>query len=227
MSKRIEVRQRRKQDQTRNNIITIAIIAVGVLLVLGVLVWPYLKPVGDIKTATAQQRQNIKDSSYGDPNAPVKVEEFSDFQCPYCQMFAEKLEPVLNSTYIATGKVYFTYVPFSFIGEESVNASKAAYCAMDQGKFWEYHDILFANQTGENIGDFTSRRLSAFAETLKLNTSTFQSCMDSNKYQTKVLQDKANGEKRGVQGTPYFFVNGTGPIDANQLNQAIEDALKK
>ena len=107
----------------------------------------------------SQSRPQAQGLSMGDPNAPVKVEEYGDFQCPACRIFHESQEGQLIEKYIKTGLVYFTYTPFSFIGDESVKAAEAAYCAADQGKFWEYHDMLYANQTAENKGDFADSRL--------------------------------------------------------------------
>jgi protein-disulfide isomerase len=88
-------------------------------------------------------------------DAPVVLVEFSDFQCPYCKKFTDEIEPAIMRDFVSTGKVLFKYVPYSFLddnspGRESKNAAEAAYCAGDQGKFWEYHDMLFTNQGGEN-----------------------------------------------------------------------------
>jgi protein-disulfide isomerase len=148
-----------------------------VVLILAVLIiYPKVSPIGEVKSANPLTRPEVNGSSTGNPAAPVKVEEFADFQCPACGVFSVSLEPILINEYVRTGKVYYTFYPYSFIGKESTAAAEAAYCAQDQNKFWEYHDTLFANQTGENVGDFDDRRLQAFADNIGLDLKLFNSC---------------------------------------------------
>jgi protein-disulfide isomerase len=111
---------------------------------------------------------------------------------------------------------------------ESRDAIAAAYCAGDQNKFWEYQDILFANQTGENVGNYTSRRLIAYAQTIGLNMNDFKSCFNGGKYLDRVAQDPIDGKKAGIQSTPSFIVNGKiieGAQPFEVFQQAIESAL--
>ena len=165
----------------------------------------------------------VNDNAMGDPNAPIMIEEFSDFQCPYCARFHEETESQLANTYVADGTVYFVYRSFGeFIGSESKAAAEAAYCAGDQGKFWEYHDILFANQNGENIGDFTDRRLQAFAEALSLDMTAFNDCFNSGKYADRVEQDRIDGTAAGVTGTPAFYITYT--VNGEQKSRLIAGA---
>ncbi|MCC6147424.1 MAG: DsbA family protein, partial [Anaerolineaceae bacterium] len=171
-------------------------------------------------------RPQAASNTMGDSNAPVKVEEYADFKCPACRQFSERFEPQISQQYIATGKVYYVFNSFSFIGQESIDAAQAAYCAMDQGKFWEYHDILFANQNGENIGDFTISRLKAFAKTLGLDTKTFDTCLVEKTYKKRVEEEKETGSKLGVNATPSFLVNGE-LVYSDKLIQKIEEELAK
>jgi protein-disulfide isomerase len=140
-----------------------------------------------------------------------------------------EVEPALIEEYINTGKVHFTYRSMGrWIGSESVEAAEAAYCAGDQGKYWEYHDTLFANWNGENLGAFSSKRLNDFARYLKLNTGDFNACRSGNKYLDRVNQDRTDGERLGVKGTPSFFINGklyTGGLSMGGFRQAIEAEL--
>jgi protein-disulfide isomerase len=165
----------------------------------------------------------------GNPDAPVTIVEYSDFQCPACLAFHEQTESLLVEQYINTGKVHFIYRSMgTWIGAESAAAAEAAYCASDQGKFWDYHDILFANQQGENVGGYKEKRLLAFAENLGLNMSDFRACLSSDKYADRVAQDRLDGEQQGVSATPTFFVNAElvrGAIDFNQLSSMIEAKL--
>ena len=224
MSKRDELRQKRRQREQRQKLITYGIIAAVAVIVVVVLILVN-QGTTQVQSFTPIDRPNVKDNSMGDPNAPVKVVEYSDFQCPYCRRFTEEQEANIIAKYITPGKVYFTYTPFSFIGQESVVAAEAAYCAMDQGKFWEYHDILFANQNGENVGTFTQSKLINFAKVLNLNTSEFQTCLTSQKYSALVNQDIQNGKNVGVQATPMFWVNGQ-LVQSNELESAIDTALQ-
>jgi protein-disulfide isomerase len=146
----------------------------------------------------------------GDPNAPITITEYSDFQCPYCKRFSDETEKQLVDAYVASGKVRFVYRSFGlFVGPESQAAAEAAYCAGDQNKYWEFHDILFANHTGENVGDYTNRKLQAFAEALGLNMTAFKSCLDSGKYAERVTQDGVDGVAAGVEATPSFVLSYT------------------
>jgi protein-disulfide isomerase len=138
---------------------------------------------------------------------------------------------------VADGTVYFVYHSFGeFIGSESASAAEAAYCAGDQEKFWEMHDIIFANQVGENAGAFIDRRLIAFAENLGLDTNTFNSCFNGNNYKDLIAKDGKDGLAAGIKATPSFImsytVNGevkTKLIEGAQLidtfKQEIEAAL--
>jgi protein-disulfide isomerase len=231
MSKREEMKAKRQKAQRTQSIITIAIIAVAAILIVGIIIYPSLKPIGTIVVPDPGTYPQANMNNLGNPNAPVKVEAFEDFQCPFCKAYTQDTEPIIISTFVSTGKVYYTFTPFSFLddqagntAQESKTAAAAAFCAMDQGKFWQYHAMIYANQTGENVGDFTVRRLVAFAGKLGLDTNQFQSCMNSGKYTQQVLTDKADASTKGVNATPYFLVNGK-LVDSNGLIQAINTAL--
>lgn len=210
MSKRQMMREKRQRQTRLQRLGMIGIIVVGALLVAAALIYPNLKPVGEVASANSAERPKVNDNAMGDPNAPIKIEEFSDYQCPYCARFYEETEAQIASTYVADGTVYFIYRSFgNFIGPESKAAAEAAYCAGDQNKYWEYHDILFANQTGENVGAFTDRRLQAFAEALSLDMDAFNNCLSSGKYSDRVNQDRVDGTAAGVTGTPAFSITYT------------------
>jgi protein-disulfide isomerase len=221
MSKRAELKQMRAASRRTQSWITIGVVIIGALLIAGVLIWPTLNR----KEVKTNPRPMADYSSMGDPNAPVKVEEFSDYQCPYCKLFKDEQEPKLIKDYIETGKVHFTYTPFSFLGPESVKAAEAAYCAADQGKFWEYHDLLFENQAGENKGTFNRNKFISLATDLKLDSLAFQTCIDTNKNAQKVQDNLTYGKSKGVTGTPFFLVNDQ-LVDSSQLTAAIDAALK-
>lgn len=181
-----------------------------------------------IQVAEDSPRELTQKNTMGDPNAPVYIIEYGDFQCPYCLKFWTDSEKQLIEEYVNTDKVYFEYRSFPILGVESNWAAEGAYCAGDQGKFWEYHDTLFTNWTGENVGDFTKDKLIKYAEALDLNMDEFEACISQEKYKGAVEQDKAAGEASGVKATPTFFINGV-KIEGAQaysiLKQFIEQAL--
>jgi protein-disulfide isomerase len=165
----------------------------------------------------------------GTADAPVVVVEYADFQCPYCQQFATGAERQLQKEYVDTGQVRFVLRHMAFIGDESLWAAAAAECANEQNRFWDYHDKLFAAQGAENSGVFNRQNLKRFAAELGLDAQQFNQCLDSDKYQAKVQQEMAEGERLGVRSTPSLFVNGQliqNGSDYQVLQTAIEAALK-
>jgi protein-disulfide isomerase len=224
-------RRRRQKGPSRTLIIVgivgLALAFVGVLIVSA----PSnpFAPATPLVAITPFPRPAANQNAMGDPNAPVKIEEYSDFQCPACLTFFKETERPIVEQYVATNKVYFVYHTMGeWIGPESAAAAEAAYCAGDQGKFWDYHDILFDNWTGENVGAFSSQRLQAFGEALGLKMDEFRSCLNNHKYANRVAQDKAEGEKLGVKATPTFFINGKQIVGAQSFasfQQEIEAAL--
>lgn len=164
----------------------------------------------------------------GDPNAPVHVIEWGDYQCPACKSFEQRFFPTIVEQYIATGKVRWEFRDFAFIGAESTRAAEAAYCALDQGKFWEFHAALYANQTGENVGAFSDRRLEEIARVVGLDVGQFRSCLRDGTHKEEVQQMIREAQSLGVRATPSFSVNGSAPFtirSLGDLTQRIEEAL--
>ncbi len=177
-------------------------------------------------TTTASSLDQCGKPDCGQPNAPVTIDIYADFQCPYCAQ-ADGILRQLAPQYIETGKARLVYHNMAILGPESQWAAQAAECAADQNKFWAFGDYLFTHQNGENQGAFTLDNLKKIAASLGLNTSTFNSCLDSNKYVSTVQQQTAEGQQRGVAATPTFFINGKkyeGVIPADQLSSIINAA---
>jgi protein-disulfide isomerase len=175
----------------------------------------------------AETRVPTSGNVKGYPDAPVTVEEWADFQCPACRMFAEAVERRLEEDLLARRKAKLVYRNMAFLGPESVWAAEAARCAGDQGRFWEYHDKLFAEQAGENRGTFSSDNLKRFASELGLDTGSFGGCLDSGKYREEVLSEVEEGRAQGVSSTPTLFVNGRkleGVARYDELREIIESA---
>jgi len=210
VSKRQARREQIRRKEKRGRLMGIGLITIGAIFVAFLIIYPNFKPVGAISTPESISRPNVKFNAAGNPDAPIKIDEYSDFQCPYCGRFTEDTEPQLMETYVADGTVYFVYHSFGeFIGSESSGAAEAAYCAGDQEKFWEMHDIIFANQAGENAGAFIDRRLIAFAEKLELDMDAFRSCFDGNNYKDLITQDGKDGITAGIKATPSFILSYT------------------
>ena len=238
-SKRQTIREKRRQQQRQRRLYTILIITLAALVVAGLLIAPSIRnaltPVGEIKNITPRNYPMVDGKTLGDPSAPVKVEVYEDFQCPSCRTFSNEIEPLIVDNYVATGTIQIIFRHFPFLddraaGKESDQSANASMCAADQGRFWDYKDILFANWDGENQGAFSDKRLVAFAQTLGLDMEAFQACFESNRFQEVIDEDLAAGRNAGVSGTPSIFVNGEhvtpGFVPSYiQLSQAIEAAL--
>jgi protein-disulfide isomerase len=157
----------------------------------------------------------------GDKDAPVTIVEFADFQCPFCGRTEGTLKE-LRAKYGDKIRLVHMDFPLPF-HSHALDAAKAARCANEQGKFWQYRDALFANQNKLAPAD-----LKATGKTLGLNSTEFNECFDKAKYVTQIKTDQAAGEKAGVDGTPAFFIDGrplTGAQPAPAFEQLIDDEL--
>ncbi|HHB89763.1 MAG TPA: hypothetical protein ENK60_00485 [Anaerolineae bacterium] len=148
-------------------------------------------------------------TAIGDPNAPVVIVEFSDYQCPFCLRHYQQTMPQLKKEYIDTGKVLYVFkdFPLSF-HEQAMPAAMAAECAGEQGQYWEMHDKLFSERDKWNENPDVNNIMKQFAQELGLNMDAFNACFDSGKYEDEILADMHEGIAAGVQGTPAFFING-------------------
>ena len=142
----------------------------------------------------------------GSKDAPITMIEFGDYQCFYCNKFYHDTEPDIVKNYINTGKVRMVFKDFPIIGQDSVNAAHASHCAQEQGKFWDYHDMLYNNWTGENTGWASSTNLLAFAKQVGLDITQFNQCMTDSKYISTVQGSLSNAKDLGLTGTPDFFI---------------------
>jgi protein-disulfide isomerase len=143
---------------------------------------------------------------YGDPNAPVTLVEFGDFNCGYCGKWAKETLPQIDENYIKTGKVRMAYVHYPILGADSMTAAEAAECAavQDHTKFWNYHNLLYANQ---GIG-YTEENLLNMAGEMDLDITAFETCLDNFPDRASLEDDIRLAQVMGVRGTPAFLVNG-------------------
>lgn len=203
------------------------------LLVIGILVGglagfalrPLVLPEEDASAATAPLA-NVEDSGQinepdphqavmlaviagarhfqGDPNAPVTLVEFGDFNCGYCGKWAVETLPLIDEKYIKEGKVRMAYVHYPILGPDSMTAAEATECAAEQDRFWDYHNLLYANQ---GVG-FTPDNLSELAGELGLDTAAFEGCLANFPDRPSLEDDIRLARVMGVRGTPAFLVNG-------------------
>jgi len=150
------------------------------------------------------------DPIIGNPDAPITIIEFSDFQCPFCAKFHSQTLPLILDEYIEQGKVKLVFrdFPIQSIHPNALPASIAAECANEQGKFKEMHDMLFDNQNEWNKQD-TVDALSSFSQyatNIQLEQETFDSCLTNGKYIEEIKKDLDDGRDYGVSGTPGFFI---------------------
>ena len=237
VSKKQRIRNKRKRQARMRRFGIIGVVCIGAVMVAFALIYPNLKSAGEIATLEAYPRPMENGTAIGEPNVPVVIDVFEDFQCPACAYFTEETERRIVETYVASGQVYYVFHQYPFIDRASVNkesqqAANASMCAMEQGRFWDYHDMLFANWNGENTGAFNNNRLIAFAETLELDMALFTTCFEENRYQEKIQADFNLGIEMGVNGTPSVFVNGQQITPDHvpsfeDVQQAVEAALNQ
>jgi protein-disulfide isomerase len=158
-------------------------------------------------TETPVPRQDVKFDNaptWGPDNAKVTIVEFTDFQCPFCESFYTDTYQLVKQRYGDKVRFAFRHFPIPSLHPDAERASLAAECAREQGKFWDYHDTLFTNQK-----DLSRDALIKYAGQVKVSdTQQFTTCLDTQKYLSKVEDDIKAGIGYSVTGTPTFFVNG-------------------
>ena len=171
--------------------------------------------------ANVRSKVSVGDSpSLGQPDAPVTLVEFSDYQCTFCGRFFKQTFAALKTDYIDTGKLRYVFrdFPLDTLHPQARKAAEAAHCAGAQGHYWEMHDILFNNQNALQVDN-----LKAFARELGLDTDAFNACLDQGTYAEAVNQHRAAGAQAGITGTPGFFIGKTraeGTLEATLLKGA-------
>ena len=162
--------------------------------------------------------------SSGPPDAPVTIVEFSDFECPYCARLLPTLQRVKHQ-YAGKLRVVYRHYPLTGIHPNAWKAAEAALCAGEQGRFWDLHDLMFAEQGALTVADVKEK-----ATRLQLDAETFNRCLDSSRHHGAVLADVRAGDAVGVSGTPAMFVNGRfigGAASFRTLAAIIDDELRR
>lgn len=239
MSKRQEIRQRRQRERTRNRILVIFLVAAGALLIA----FAFIRPMVLKTQATASATQapviaitpnainaQVNGIHLGDPNAPVKIDVYEDFRCSACANYTINYEPQMIQTYVETGKVYYTFHSFIVIdgndgSDASYRSANAAMCAAEQGRFWDYHATLFANQITESADLFTDERLTTMAQNLNLDITAFNKCYQANTYAPEIQADISQARSLNLTFTPSILVDGTLIKKFGELSTDIDAAL--
>jgi len=238
MQTRSAIQERRRKRKKQQRLTTILVVSGVALIIAAILMLPTIQrsltPLGDIILTDLKSRPNASGNAMGDPNAPVVIEEFSDFGCGHCGNFATSTGELIADTYVADGQVYFVSRSVGSMLNQTTSPklTEAAYCAGDQGKYWEYHDLIYANQialySSQNAP--VDRYMQSFAEELSLDLDTFNACLDSDKFQDQISQDQLDAVQAGINSTPSFLINGQliiGNRAAAEFQAAIDAALSE
>ncbi|MEA3335662.1 MAG: thioredoxin domain-containing protein [Chloroflexota bacterium] len=185
------------------------------------------RPVTGEDSPSGSETADVR--SKGDPDAPVTIVEYSDFQCPYCSRWVLDTYPTLLEEYIDTGKVRLEFRDFPLNFHPNADeAAIATRCAAEQGAYWEMHDRLFESQAGwANLPD-TGEAFASYADDLGLDVEAFEQCLNSGRYDEALVEDLQAGQAAGVSGTPSFLINGqllVGAQPAQVFRQAIDTVL--
>jgi protein-disulfide isomerase len=232
-----DIRERRRKRKQQQQMITILIVVGVVFILAAVLMMPTIRdlltPVGEFITPELNVRPMANANSMGDPNAPIVIQEFSDFGCGHCANFAFTTGEILAEKYVPTGQVYIEYNSVgNLLGHpNSLTTAEAAYCAGDQNKFWEYHDFIYANQAElfANINKKLDKTLIAYAEALEMDTEAFESCIKSNKYNDTIQEDLLEANQANINSTPSFLINGKpliGNVPLDEFEAMIQSELE-
>lgn len=158
----------------------------------------------------------------GSNDASITILEWGDYQCTFCYRFHETTLSVLKEDYIDTGKVNMVFKDFPLNGDSSVLAAEASYCANDQEKYWEYHNELYKNWGGERTGWITKYTLTAFANSVGLDSKEFASCINEHKHEQKIKQLHQFGKDIGIDATPSFLIFNDEKLIKIRGNQPLE-----
>ena len=228
MSKRAETRSLQVRDRMRQRLIGAGVVTVVAVAIGGFLIWRTNQPIGEIVEVPRVQPAQVDGRSAGPPDSKVTVEVFSNFTCSHCGTYAKNAGKLVFKNYVDAGKVRVQYRYIAFPGA-SKEAAIAAECAAQQGQFWPYHDLLFANETGA-ADQYSQPRLLGFADKLQLQGADFRTCMASTTPIDVINADMARATELKIESTPTIVVNGemiSGARDFATFQELIERKLKE
>jgi len=234
-TRREEKRVRRRQTQRPAGFslmnITVAALALGFAGVIGMAIISTPPARVELEEPAAFSPAALQDGmTLGAATAPVTLDLWSDYQCPACGLFTTSMEARLVDDYVVPGKVKIVYHDLNFLGSESVDAAIAARVAGESNRYWQFHDFLFANQSGEQQGAFSQARLEAIATAVGLDLAQFRAGQQDANIQREVAQQDSLGTQVGVAQTPTLILsNGQRfvgvPKSYDALKSAIDEAI--
>ena len=186
--------------------------AVAAAIVIGIVASFAANQGGESLNLDMSQTHGTVTTAMGSPilgseNAPITIVEFGDYQCHQCYNWFHNTKPAIFENYINSGQVNLVFVDLAFLGRDSPKAAAATYCAEEQGKYWEYHDLLYNSQEPAiDNGWANTERLKAFAFNLGLDTEQFDNCLDSGKFNKRVQFNTSEAKKQGANATPTFII---------------------
>lgn len=209
-------RRRARGARDRRGVWTLAAVAAGVVVLIAYLVWPRAHP------QQLSPAQLANDPAIGPASAPVTIVEYADFGCPTCKAWQQA--GILKQVLAKYGdKVRFVWRDFPVITADSPKAAEAGRCANDQGKFWPFHDLVYAKAPAISVSN-----LKTYAAQVGLDTAAFDDCLDSGREAATVQASLSDAEARGFTGTPSFLVNGkvlAGPPSFTELSRIVDTDL--
>ncbi|MDH5605928.1 MAG: DsbA family protein [Anaerolineae bacterium] len=223
-------KERRRKQKQKQQLRSLMFIVIGALIIAAAFIATSNQPVTGLVEPELRAHPLVNFNAMGKDNAPVVIEEIADMQCPACLNYFESIETaLLNSELIEAGLVRYVYRSAgAFLGPESATAARASYCAGDQEKFWEMHDVIYANFSNGNRGGYTTKRLVAMAELIGADGDEMQACMDSDKYADLVEEDALYAQTVGIPGTPSLVINGElyeGGMNFQEIQYHIQSIL--
>ena len=225
--RRAKVVRRQRASSMRPFYIVLAAVA---LVGASVIAWTATRPREGARLVDGAVRPGAPEGYlYGKPDAPVQIVEFADFECPACGNFTAITEPDVRKRILDTGRANLRFYDFPLPQHRnSMAASHAAACAADQGRFWEMHDRIFMGQP-----DWAAKRnpkglFAQYAREIGLNEDQWEQCYDDRRHEARILGNKAEGERRGIQQTPTFIIGQRlvpGSLSYDQLKAYVDTAL--
>ncbi len=223
----------KKRSRNRNllAVVVIVAVAIGAFAVYGFAGRsPGTQPTSTANSQLAYLQITPLTPVLGSKNASVTIFEFGDFQCPSCDYWFKTQEKQIVHNLVDTGKAKLVWRDFVIYGTDSVSAAQAAYSANEQGRFWDYHDVLYSNQQAPYSGWASYNNLVIFAQNLGLNMTHFNQSFNSGKYVSLIKSNIADANSLGISGTPTFFVVGQhgqivtiqGPQPYSVFQQAVD-----
>jgi protein-disulfide isomerase len=212
-----------KKKSGLSPVVLLGVIAAAVLVVAGIIILATRSANAPLTTTS----RTGEGTAWGPVGAPVTVIDYSDYGCSHCRDFGLNQGKQLREEYEAGGKVRFEFKHMIIGGTPTRDAANASECAADQGRFWDYHDALFARQ-GTSANPFTKPLLKRYAAELGLDTAQFDPCVDRNAHYDTVAASESEARSKGVQATPTFFINGKkieGALPYEQFKAEVDAAI--